>query len=69
MFQNIEGLYNSLGGFDIKGIKKYDELPKDAKDYVQAVEDITKTPVSFIGTGPDREDIIVRDKKVLTLKQ
>ena len=57
------------GNFDIKGMKNYDELPKEAKEYVEAVEDITKTPVSFIGTGPGREDIIVRDKKVLTLKK
>ena len=63
-------MYESYkGNFDIKGIKKYDELPKEAKEYVERVEEVTKTPVSFIRTGPDRDDIIVRDKKVLSLKK
>ena len=55
------------GKFDIKGLRDYSKLPKEAKMYLEAVEDITKTPVEFIGTGPKRDDIIVRPKKVLTL--
>ena len=54
------------GKFDIKGLRDYSKLPKEAKMYLEAVEDITKTPVEFIGTGPKRDDIIVRPKKVLT---
>ena len=55
------------GDFDIKGCQEYDELPTEAKEYVEAVEDITETPVEFIGTGPGRDDIIVRKRKQLLL--
>ena len=56
------------GDFDIAGCKEYDELPDSAKEYVERIEEVTDTPVEFIGTGPKREDIIVRKKKVLVLK-
>ena len=55
------------GNFDIRGCKEYDELPDNAKEYVEAVEDSTNTPVEFIGTGPGREDVIVRKRKSLVL--
>ena len=57
------------GNFDIDGIKKYEELPEKAKKYVERIEELTDTPVEFIGTGPARDDIIVRDKKILSLKK
>lgn len=53
------------GDFDIKGCQDYDRLPLDAKKYVEAVEDLTDTPVEYIGTGPGRNDIIVKKKKIL----
>lgn len=57
------------GNFDIRGLRDYDALPPQAKAYVERIEDFTKTPVEFIGTGPGREDIIVRKKKILTLNK
>ena len=47
----------------------YDSLPTHAKAYVERIEDYTKTSVEFIGTGPGREDIIVRRKKILSLNK
>lgn len=55
------------GNFDIEGCKNYDELPENAKKYVERVEEVTETPVEFIGTGPGREDMIVRNNKKLVL--
>ena len=55
------------GNFDIEGVKEYEDLPDKAKTYVERIEEVTDTPVEFIGTGPGREDIIVRKKKILTL--
>ena len=57
------------GNFDIAGLRDYDSLPPQAKAYVERIEDYTKTPVEFIGTGPGREDIIVRRKKILSLNK
>lgn len=48
------------GNFDAKGIKKFSKLPKQAKIYVSAIEKYLGIKLKFIGTGPDREDLIVR---------
>ena len=56
------------GDFDIAGLTDYDKLPLNAKKYVEAVEDITKTPIEFIGTGPKRDDIITRKSKTYIYK-
>lgn len=57
------------GNFDIKGCQDYDKLPDNAKKYVERIEELTSTPIDFIGTGPGREDVIVRKKKVLSLNK
>ncbi len=48
------------GNFDIAGVKKFKKLPANAKAYLKAVEDFVGVPITLIGTGPDREDLIVR---------
>ena len=45
---------------DITQVTSFDELPENAKNYINRIEEITNTPVKFIGTGAGREDIIVR---------
>lgn len=39
----------------------WDRLPPQAQDFITFVENHTEVPVAFLGTGPDREDMIVRD--------
>jgi adenylosuccinate synthase len=43
-----------------KGARKYDELPKEAKDFIKEAETRTGVPIVFIGTGPDALDLIDR---------
>ena len=73
---NLDFLYKAKpiyeefeGNFDIKGVTDFDKLPDSAKKYVQRVEELTDTKVEFIGTGPGRDDIIVRKNKVLTYEK
>ena len=40
------------------GITSYDELPENAKKYIKAIEDISKTKIVMISTGPSRNQII-----------
>ncbi len=56
-------VYKELeGGFgDIEGIQDFDKLPEKAKDYIRFIEDYIGIPVKFIGTGADREAMIVRE--------
>lgn len=46
---------------DITNITEFDELPKNARKYVNAIEELTKVPVSIISVGPDRNQIIIKD--------
>ena len=57
----MKAVYKTFkGDFDISGKKKFSSLPAEAKEYIKAIEDFVGVPVKFIGTGPDREDLIVR---------
>jgi adenylosuccinate synthase len=42
------------------GITSYDDLPREAKDYVKFIEDETETQATIISTGPRREETILR---------
>ena len=43
-----------------RGIEQYNDLPKEAKDFVKEVESRTGVPVVLIGTGPEAVEIIDR---------
>ena len=45
---------------DIRGIKKYEDLPKETRNYVEFVEKAIGVPVGIVSNGPAREDIIYR---------
>src|SRR5215212_10094347 len=42
------------------GITSFDDLPREARDYVKFLEDETETQASIISTGPRREETILR---------
>jgi len=39
-------------------VRDYSDLPKEAREFVLAIERETNVPVTLIGTGPDEKDII-----------
>lgn len=41
-------------------LKTYDDLPKQAKQYIEFLEENLKTPIKIISTGPRREETIIR---------
>lgn len=45
---------------DLSGCKTFEDLPENAKAYINFIEEYIKTPVKFIGTGAGREAMIVR---------
>lgn len=59
--ENCKPVYEIFeGNFgDISSIKKFEELPKKAKVYLKRIEELAGAPIKFIGTGPEREDMIV----------
>ena len=48
------------GNFDIAGCTKFEDLDSKAQKYIEFIEEYMGIPVSFIGTGADREAMIVR---------
>ena len=49
------------GGWgDISGCKTFEELPENAQKYIRFIEEYIGTPAKFIGTGAEREAMIVR---------
>ncbi len=55
VYKEFEGNFG-----DLSGCKTFEELPENAKAYINFIEEYTKTPVKFIGTGAGRESMIVR---------
>ena len=55
-------IYEEFNGWDesTEGLKNYDELPANAKEYIKAIEDMVSVPVDIVSTGPDREQTIIR---------
>ena len=42
------------------GVKTFEELPPNARKYVEFVEEKVGVRIQWIGTGPKREDMIMR---------
>ena len=45
---------------DIRGIKKYEDLPENCRKYIEFVEDHIGYPITMVSNGPGRDDIIYR---------
>ena len=58
---NVKPVYKTFKGWQSKtqGIKKFDDLPNNAKIYVKAIEEFIETKISSISTSPEREDTIL----------
>ena len=61
-FHHATPIYENFPGWteDITGARTFEDLPKNARDYVLALEAMSGSRVSVIGVGPDREAVIVR---------
>ena len=55
-------VYETLKGWQspTSGIRKFDELPKNAQKYVKRLEQLVKVPVKYVSIGSKRDQIIVR---------
>jgi adenylosuccinate synthase len=61
-FHHAKPIYEQFPGWteDITGARSFEDLPKNARDYVLALEATSGSRISAIGVGPDREAIVVR---------
>lgn len=58
----VKPVYKEFKGWkcDIRGIKKYSELPVECREYIEFIEGELGYPITMISNGPSREDIIYR---------
>jgi adenylosuccinate synthase len=61
-FHHATPIYEELPGWteDITGARTFDDLPKNAQDYVIALEAMSGARFSVIGVGPGRDEVVVR---------
>jgi adenylosuccinate synthase len=63
-FARATPIYETFPGWDedISAARSLGDLPRNARDYVAALEDMIRAPISAVGVGPGRDEIVtVRD--------
>ena len=60
----VEVVYEDFPGWseDISKVRTLEGLPKNAQNYMKRCEELLQIPISWIGVGPDREDMFIATK-------
>jgi len=60
-WDKVQPVYETLPGWQgtTAGVKKLEDLPENARRYIQRLEQLIEAPVDIISTGPDRVETIV----------
>ena len=57
---DVKPIYKTFKGWNNSvGARTFQDLPKDAQDFVKTIEEISKTKVGIISTSPERDDTII----------
>ena len=58
---DCDPIYETMEGWKVStvGVKKYEELPENARGYLARIAELCEVPIDIISTGPDRADTIV----------
>lgn len=59
---SVECVYETLPGWneDLSEITEYDDLPENVKKYVSFIETVAAAPITILGVGPKRSQVIFR---------
>ena len=62
LMENAKPVLTSMPGWgvDITGVRDYLKLPKQARDYVEYIENEIDCPIRYVSVGPERDNIIIR---------
>ncbi|HHO42467.1 MAG TPA: adenylosuccinate synthase, partial [Epsilonproteobacteria bacterium] len=59
--QEAKPIYTTFQGWEkTEGIRRYEDLPINAKKYIDALEEMVSAPIEIISTSPERDDTIMR---------
>ena len=57
---DAQPIYEEMDGWEsVKGVSKFEDLPKNAQIYIKKIEELTGVKVGFISTSPERTDTII----------
>lgn len=62
LLEKAKPVLKTLPGWkcDIRGIKKYEDLPENCRNYIEFIEKQIECPITMVSNGPGRNDIIYR---------
>ncbi len=62
LLEKAKPVYEKLPGWKcaIRGIRKYEELPENCRNYIERIEKELGVPVKMVSNGPGRDEIIMR---------
>jgi len=49
---------------DISSVRRWEDLPKEARKYVSYIEKAIGCPITYISVGPERDSIIIKNKEI-----
>ena len=60
LFDKIKPIYKKVEGWQTStaGINNFNDLPKNAINYIKILEDLMESKISIVSTGPDRKETI-----------
>ncbi|MCE3046927.1 adenylosuccinate synthase [Helicobacter kayseriensis] len=62
-YSEVKPIYQTFKGWDKTcGARSRSDLPKEAQEYIVALEKLVGVRISIVSTSPDREDTIIEDK-------
>jgi adenylosuccinate synthase len=65
--ERVEPIYETLPGWQVstRELTKIRGLPKNARAFVEAIEDFCNVPISMVSVGPSREETIMVDEEFM----
>ncbi len=62
LLKKAKPVYEYLPGWkcDIRGIRRYEDLPENCRKYIEFIEERLGYPITMVSNGPGREDIMYR---------
>jgi adenylosuccinate synthase len=59
--EEAKAIYKEIAGWEsVVGIREFEQLPQNAKEYIKTIEEVTGVKVGIISTSPERADTIIR---------
>jgi adenylosuccinate synthase len=57
---HCEPVYEELPGWktDITAVRRYDDLPKEARSYIEYIQDKVEVPIGWVSVGPERSQLV-----------